>query len=87
MKLLAKNFENRTDLERKIQETTGDSPERKDKYTIEGTRAELAQFNLSDTSTVYGWQVVITDTPTQQKTQTPVPDRGQRYKSGINNRE
>lgn len=83
-KLLAKDFSTREELETRIRQTTGEAPEKKDKHTIEGTRKELKNLRLSDKNTVYGWSVVITDTPTTASPQKEKPDRGKIYKFGIN---
>ena len=78
MKILARNFNKRADLEREVvgKDIAQD--------TIEGTRQELARFCLSDKSTIHGIKVVITDTPTQKDKQSARPDRGQRIKGGLN---
>ena len=60
MKILARNFDNRGDLEKEVE---GKDPKTD---TIEGTRLELERFNLSDRSKIFGLKVVITDSPTPQ---------------------
>lgn len=78
MKILAKNHRNRRSLE--ISASAADPA----KDVIEGTRAELAQFGLSDLNVVHGVRVVITDDPTPKGKQVKRPERGERKESKIN---
>ena len=56
-------YATRPDLELSIRSVVGNDIEmnRDAGHTIEGTRAELEKFNLSDTSRIFGVQVVITE--------------------------
>jgi hypothetical protein len=85
--LQAKDYATREELETKVRQMTGEAPEKKEKHTIEGTRAELKPLRLTDKSMVYGWEVKITDTPTTFSPQKERPDRGKVFTNfGINNR-
>lgn len=77
MKFLAKNFKNRSALEKAVfgKDASKDS--------IEGTREELAQFGLSDRNTVHGLKVVISDTPTPEESLVIPPQRGDVKKGAI----
>ena len=73
----AKDFSNRQKLEKFIFSTNPND-------TIQGTREELENLQLSDRTTVYGLKCVITDTPTQEKFQIERPQRGKIYDFGVN---
>lgn len=63
----AKNYITREDLENYIRSNFGLTTESKIDHTISGTREELQNIGLSDTTTFWGIKCVITDTPTEEK--------------------
>lgn len=79
----ASDFKFRADLENYVRNTKGLTPEEKPDLEISGTREELARLQLSDRSVFWGIKCVITDTPTEKKTESKV-DRGKQFASGIN---
>lgn len=86
VKIFAKEFSNRNDLESSIGKDHGLTSERKPDLIIVGTREELENLNLTDQTTFYGIGCSITDTPTLSKKTIPI-DRGERYDFGINSRD
>lgn len=80
----AKDFSTRSELENKVRNTLGLTPDLKPDYQIKGTREELARLQLSDTATFWGISCLITDDPTQATTQAEVPARGELQDSGLN---
>jgi hypothetical protein len=75
MKLLAKNFQTRTQLETEIERLPAEQPIQR-KITV-------SRLQLSDVRTVWGWAVICTDTPTERVTEGPPrPDRGEIFESG-----
>ena len=83
MKLQAKNYSTRSELENKVRNSLGLTPEPK-AATIEGTREELDRLSLSDCTIFWGIKCIITDTPTETKPQTELVNRGTQHKFGIN---
>jgi len=66
--ILAKNFSNRSDLEKYITAEIGnDIPKNRESsgYIIKGKRKELKKLHLTDRTTIYGIKCLITDTPTK----------------------
>lgn len=87
MKLLAKNYKTRMDLENEVRNKIGLTTDVKaGKHSIEGEKHELAALGLSDRSIFWGVPCVITDEPTEIRKQDKAPDRGKRTKFGINGR-
>lgn len=78
MKIKIKNITSRAALEQLVQ-----SLDMNKSHSIEGKREELSRFGLSDTVTVYGVRVIITDTPTKKRIVGERPDRGRVKKGGI----
>lgn len=87
VKLKAKDYETREDLEKAVVEIAGSSPEFKEGHVIEGTKKELKKLKLSEKNTVFGWSILQTDKEEKSKEVHTPPERGQRYKSGINKRD
>lgn len=85
MKILAKDFKTREDLEKEVRNLYGLTPTPKPEHTIEGKRADLAKHNLSDKTVFWGISCVITDTPTVFVEPVKV-NRGKEVSSGINGR-
>lgn len=86
MIIKAQNFSRRGDLELEFTRLGIEfSPDMKP-HEIVGTREELERLNLSDRTKFHGVKCVITNTPTQVKTQTDVlkPQRGEIKEFGIN---
>jgi hypothetical protein len=83
MKLLAKNFSNRQDIEKHVANKFGLTPDPKD-HTIEGTREELARLGLSDRTVFWGIPCKITDDATPAKSNLRKPERGPKHEGGIN---
>jgi hypothetical protein len=85
MKILAKKFKFRVDLENEVRNKLGLTTNEKPDHTIEGTREELHRLQLSDRSIFWGIKCVITDDPTEAK-KIGKPNRGQLKEFGINGR-
>ena len=68
MEFLAKDYKNRQDLELAVKSEVGtDIKANKEAgHLIKGTREELKILFLSDTNSVFGVKVEITDSPTHQ---------------------
>jgi hypothetical protein len=68
MKFYANAFLSRRDLEDYIRIKVGTNPEVNlgEDHIIEGKREDLKKLGLSDTNSVFGCRVEITDTPTDQ---------------------
>lgn len=77
MKLFAKDFSNRADLEA----LTSVADSKKD--TVVGTKLELERLHLSDQTTVHGLKCVVTDFPTVVVEMKEKPERGKFYKHKI----
>lgn len=87
MKILAKDYKNRVDLERFVSGKFGLTPDLKPDHTIEGKREDLLKLHLSDTNIFWGIKCVIADTPTENKAETTNADRGPKTDFGINKRD
>jgi len=63
MKFLAKNYKNRKQLEEAIQfEVGGNITKNEDAgHTIEGTKEELKELRLSETTKVFGVKCVVSE--------------------------
>ena len=83
MKIFAKNFLLRYDLENEVRNKFGLTADPKPEHTIEGTREELKRLFLSDRTVFWGIRCIITDSPTLPKKVSKV-NRGERFKSGLN---
>ena len=85
IKILAKNYSTREELEADITRRFGRTTEIKE-HTIEGNREELERLQLNDKRRVWGLACVIFDTPTENKAIAvkEKPERGEIFKSGIN---
>ncbi len=83
----SKDFSKRSELENKIRNLTGLTVDLKSNYEIHGTQDELERLQLSDRNIFWGIKIIITDTPTKNKTQSEVkkPQRGEIKTSGLNN--
>lgn len=82
----AKDYSQRGELENKVRNLIGLTAEIKSDYEIHGKRGELARLQLSDTTMFWGIKCVITDMPTEVKTQkeTEKPQRGEIKEFGLN---
>ncbi len=87
MKIEARKFKVRADLENYVRNKFGLTPTPKPDHTIEGTREELALLSLSDRNIFWGITCVISDTPTVDKKEVNTADRGPRTDFGINQRD
>ncbi len=85
-------FGRRDELEDHVRGTYGLTPENKKEVVIHGSKEELARVHLSASSLFWGIKCEETEINEKeevvpvQKEETiapPKPDRGQRYKSGI----
>lgn len=85
MKLLAKEYKTRSELEDAVRNKIGLTTDRKD-HTIEGTAEELARLHLSPSTIFWGCSCVIADEPIKpaQEVVQEKPDRGEVVASGIN---
>lgn len=84
MKIKAKDYKNREDLEAFIRDEVGLTVDLKPDYSIEGKKDELKILHLSDRNTVWGINVInVTDEPTKNKKVHKVK-RGKIFKSKIN---
>lgn len=77
MKLFAKDFSNRADLEA----LTSVADSKKD--TVVGTKLELERLHLSDQTTVHGLKCVVTDFPTEIIPMKEKIDRGKKFNHKI----
>ena len=82
MKILAKNYNSRDELEKYVGDNYGLTTENKE-HTIEGTRKELIKLNLSGKRMVWGIKCVETD-PQDSPPKTQKPQRGEIFEHGIN---
>lgn len=87
MILEARNFSKRIELEIMVRNELGLTPDLKQGSEIRGTREELNRLQLSDKTLFHGIKCIITDFPTQVRTQrdVPKPQRGEIKEFGLNN--
>ena len=83
VKIQAKNFDIREDLDREIIRLTGSGTEDKSNFIVEGKRAELKKLHLDETKSVYGVKCDVTD-GLKEKRQKSTADRGLMHPFGIN---
>lgn len=83
VKIKAKDFDTRTDLDNEVIRLTGSGVEAKPDYLITGKRAELLKLRLNENRAVYGVKVESTDIQTPKKEKSTA-DRGAVHPFGIN---
>ncbi len=89
MKILAKDYNQRQDLEKFVAGKFGLTPILKPDHTIEGTRAELQRLHLNDTNLFWGIKCFINvpEEVTPKKPEATKADRGEKTDFGINKRD
>jgi hypothetical protein len=83
MRIEAKNFKLRSDLENEVRNKIGLTTDPKPKHTIVGTKEELARLHLSGRTIFWGILCEVIDSKPEIKV-AGKPERGPVFESGIN---
>lgn len=80
----ASDFKTRSELENKVRNVVGLTPDMKPEWKISGTLAELAQLHLSASTIFWGITCEVTDLQVLGGAIPPAIDRGEFHESGLN---